>query len=228
MHEAQAVKSPSPSLGPQVQELLAQVNALAGQLRMPEGAGHPTFGVRAVLKVLGEEGSWTVPGIARARGSSRQSVQVVVNRLAKRGWVELRHNPAHQRSALICLTPRGRRLLLKVNETENARLEEQLRAVSAQGIGRACAVLRQVRAALGAGQPAASRTPLRVRRSGTPPEPRAPQAQVGTRPAQPESAETAANGSAGEVLPPAATPPEPALAPADISAEPDSFPISLL
>lgn len=135
-----------------MQALLGEVNALASQLRKSgavagRGDGVPA-GVQGILRVLGERGPQTVPGIARARGNSRQSVQVLVNRLESQGWVEFRSNPAHKRSALVCLTERGRVLLAKAAKREMATLESRLGDLSERGLIRACALLRRIRCAL--------------------------------------------------------------------------------
>jgi DNA-binding MarR family transcriptional regulator len=51
----------------------------------------------------------TVPGIARAMGLTRQSVQRTVDLLETDGLIRYRDNPAHRRSRLVEMTPRGRR-----------------------------------------------------------------------------------------------------------------------
>jgi DNA-binding MarR family transcriptional regulator len=138
--------------GGPVQALLAEVNALATELRKPLAvAGREAVvpaGERSILQALAEQGPRTVPGIARARGSSRQSVQMLVNRLKGQGWVELLSNPAHKRSALVCLTAQGRALVEEVGACQAATLEARLEGISAAGVSRACALLRRVRAAL--------------------------------------------------------------------------------
>ena len=139
-------------IGEGVQALLGEVNALAGQLRKPAAVtggedGLPP-GARGILQVLGELGAQTVPGIARARGHSRQSVQMLVNRLQREGCVEMMSNPAHKRSALVCLTERGRVLLAKATEREMATLESRLSDISESRVSRACTLLRQIRCAL--------------------------------------------------------------------------------
>ena len=139
-------------MGTQVQALLAEVNALAGELRKPmavaAGEVRVPAGERSILQALGEHGPQTVPGIARARGCSRQSVQILVNRLESQGWVELMSNPAHQRSRLVCLTARGQDLLADVVEQEAVAWEPAVSSISGAGVQRACAVLRRIRHAL--------------------------------------------------------------------------------
>ena len=135
-----------------VQALLAEVNALAAELRKPMTvAGRKTSvpaGERSILQALGENGPQTVPGIARARGTSRQSVQMLVNRLKGQGWVELNTNPSHKRSALVCLTAQGKALLEEVTVGQTTLLEARLGGLSETDVVRACGLLRQVRRAL--------------------------------------------------------------------------------
>ena len=53
----------------------------------------------------------TVADIARAMGLARQSVQRTANLLEDSGLVEFGDNPAHKRSKLVQLTPRGQKVL---------------------------------------------------------------------------------------------------------------------
>jgi len=68
-----------------------------------------TAAERAVLEFLYPEQRLTVPEIARRYQVSRQHVQVTVNQLMAYGLVAARPNPAHQRSVLLTLSPKGRR-----------------------------------------------------------------------------------------------------------------------
>lgn len=69
----------------------------------PSGGG--TWGL---LRSLATGGPQTVPDLARQRPVSRQHIQLLVNRLADAGLVELVENPAHRRSRLVSLTAAGR------------------------------------------------------------------------------------------------------------------------
>ncbi|MEM7244326.1 MAG: MarR family transcriptional regulator [Acidobacteriota bacterium] len=62
----------------------------------------------------------TVAQIARDLGRKRQGVQPTVDRLVKRGLVELRENPNHRCAKLVALTKRGCSVLEKIS----ARQEE--------------------------------------------------------------------------------------------------------
>lgn len=79
---------------------------------------------RAVLEFLDREDRQTVPDLARNRSVSRQHIQVSVNELIARGWVESLPNPAHRRSPLIGLTAAGRDRLASAQEIEAAMTRE--------------------------------------------------------------------------------------------------------
>ena len=133
----------------QAQALFEEVNALANRLRK-SGTGvdrnkHLPAGGLMVVQVLDQHGPQTVPGIARHRGTSRQNIQRLVNRLKAEGCVELTDNPAHKRSALVQCTSRGKDLLSLLNERETKQLETLLPHLSEAGVASATALLRQIR-----------------------------------------------------------------------------------
>lgn len=76
-------------------------------------------GVWGLLRSLGAEGPQTVPAIARSRPVARQRVQRLADEAMAAGLVEPVDNPAHRRSKLLRLTPKG--------EAELAALEERIR-----------------------------------------------------------------------------------------------------
>ncbi|MEQ8395577.1 helix-turn-helix domain-containing protein [Thalassobaculum sp.] len=67
-----------------------------------------TPSMRAVMEALALAGAQTVPDIARARGVSRQHIQIIMNTLQERDLAVSHDNPAHKRSPLYELTPSGR------------------------------------------------------------------------------------------------------------------------
>ncbi|MFB7508130.1 MarR family winged helix-turn-helix transcriptional regulator [Streptomyces broussonetiae] len=83
-----------------------------------------SVGVRAVLSMLREHGSMTVPQMGRAQALSRQFVQRMVNEAAARGLVASAPNPAHKRSSLIGLTDKGRAAITAVIDRERAVLRQ--------------------------------------------------------------------------------------------------------
>ena len=64
-------------------------------------------GYWSVLRLLKLKGAQTVPQIARYRYVPRQSVQKLANEMLEDGVIELVNNPAHKRSKLLRLTPKG-------------------------------------------------------------------------------------------------------------------------
>ena len=68
----------------------------------PSGEGY-----WSVLRLLKVNGPQTVPQLARYRYVPRQSVQKLANEMLKDGVIELVNNPAHKRSKLLRLTPKG-------------------------------------------------------------------------------------------------------------------------
>lgn len=62
----------------------------------------------------------TVAQIARKLGLTRQSVQRVADLLENDGLAEYQHNPLHQRSQLVRITPLGRRTLGTIQVAQRA------------------------------------------------------------------------------------------------------------
>ena len=166
------------STADQFETFFAEVSGLAARLRggWPLAGSGDGFsgGVAGVLQALGVKGPRTVPEIARQRQTSRQNVQVVVNRLRKAGLVELEGNPAHKRSALVRLTGRGEAALSQVAQTESRRLESLLAQLSGEDVVAASRVLGQVRQLLAGptgaavGQEQANRLPSRSEKQERP------------------------------------------------------------
>lgn len=91
--------------------LMADVYELAGRSRASSERVAADQGLTAarwhVMSVVSGE-PCNVPAAARRLGLTRQSVQRVVNDLEREHLVTLEPNPAHERSALVTLTDRGR------------------------------------------------------------------------------------------------------------------------
>lgn len=111
-----------------------------------------TLGMRAVLEHLLREGPSPVPAIARRRGVTRQHVQALVNALRARRLVRLLPNPAHRRSALVGLTPRGEELIRRMKAREDALLRQARALPGRAAVRQAAATLRAVREALPEGE----------------------------------------------------------------------------
>ncbi len=133
-----------------LQTLLAEVNALALRLnqlaRSRDEAGAVAVGGRGILQLLERtsEGQ-TVPQLARARRTSRQSVQMLVNRLHADGCVELVRNPAHKRSVLVRTTGRGRASLAEGEALEARLLDSAMTAFQESDLLSASRLLAELR-----------------------------------------------------------------------------------
>ena len=75
---------------------------------------------RWTLRRLLRDGPLTVPALARVRAVRRQSLQPLVETLARDGLVELVDNPAHARSPLVRLTTRGALLVERLDRIDGA------------------------------------------------------------------------------------------------------------
>lgn len=73
-------------------------------------------GTWSLLQLLATEGPKTVPQIAALRGVTRQHIQVTANELADMKLLRFADNPAHKRSKLLVITPKGKAHLLKMSE----------------------------------------------------------------------------------------------------------------
>jgi DNA-binding MarR family transcriptional regulator len=123
-------------------DLLAEGDRIAGELGQSS----------ARWQVLGAitEQMRTVPGIAREMGLTRQSVQRTVDVLESEGIVDYLDNPAHRRSRLVAMTPRGREIYRKILARQvqwSNGLAEELRA-GQRDIRSALVLLRDLHARL--------------------------------------------------------------------------------
>lgn len=107
-----------------------------------------------MLEIVESAGAITVPQIARARSTSRQNIQILVDRLKAERRVELIENPAHKRSALVRLTAEGRSWLSNGQHGQRhllSRIESQL---SQDEINTTVSALRKVQGLLSVQKPA--------------------------------------------------------------------------
>jgi DNA-binding MarR family transcriptional regulator len=104
--------------------------------------------MRGVLELILLGGPATVPGMARARGVSRQHIQQQVDALLERGLVARTDNPAHKRSSLVALTDKGRALIQNMRAEELDALSRLQVGVSDDAVVEAAQVLSSWRAAL--------------------------------------------------------------------------------
>jgi DNA-binding MarR family transcriptional regulator len=129
------------SLIDETRRLFHRMKLAAEQLH---GAEEITAGMRGVLFGLDRSGPRTVPQMARARPVSRQHIQMLVNPLVDRRLVELVDNPAHKRSKLVRLTPKGRRLVDRMRKRESKVLGALGKGMSDRQLRSAAAVLRSL------------------------------------------------------------------------------------
>jgi DNA-binding MarR family transcriptional regulator len=143
------------ALGSDLQDLrslLDEVNLLAVRLRQfqrpPDTLETIPAAGRSILKILDLAGPQTVPQMARTRSTTRQNIQVLVDRLESDGWVKLSPNPAHQRSQLVKLTARARDTIPKLQQDEEALLSRIIPSLSREGVQATREFLRLIEGAL--------------------------------------------------------------------------------
>ena len=73
-------------------------------------------GYWSVLRLLKVRGPQTVPQLARYRYVPRQSVQKLANEMLHDGVIEFLNNPAHKRSKLLRLTPKGEAVFQEMSD----------------------------------------------------------------------------------------------------------------
>ena len=133
-----------PQARQQVRQILADIRFISNKTYQFQNSVGPSAlapGARAVLSSLAESGPKTVPQLAGSRSTSRQNIQVIVNRLVQDGLAKVETNPHHRRSLLVSVTEQGRQslqsapdlgervqelVLQTLTEPEVARLAESL------------------------------------------------------------------------------------------------------
>ena len=100
-----------------------------------------TVPLRAVLELLVDRGSMTVPQLAREFAITRQSVQALVDTGAARGLLDFRDNPQHRRSRFVAATEHGRRTFTEVHRQELAALDRVTADLDAEDLARCARVL---------------------------------------------------------------------------------------
>ncbi len=106
---------------------------------------------RWVIRRVHRDGPRTVPQLARARTIRRQSLQPVVDALARDGLVELRANPTHARSKLVTLTQRGADLAHEMDRIDDRVLRSVARGMRESALVETAATLRDLRTGFEAG-----------------------------------------------------------------------------
>jgi DNA-binding MarR family transcriptional regulator len=101
-------------------------------------------GYWGMLRSLKVEGPQTVPQIARSRPASRQHIQKLANEMVAEGVIEFIDNPAHRRSKLLRLTPKGNAIFQEIS-ARIAQVAEGLgEGMDAEELAISVRVLRQL------------------------------------------------------------------------------------
>ena len=99
----------------------------------------------ALLRALATGGPQTMSEIARARRSSRQSVQRLASALVKTGLLAPTPNPKHRRAPLLALSPAGRAAYHALAQQEAERLNRATRKLPAADLRAATRTLKKLR-----------------------------------------------------------------------------------
>jgi DNA-binding MarR family transcriptional regulator len=102
-------------------------------------------GYWGVLRSLKWQGAQTVPQIARSRPVSRQHIQKLANDMVADGVVELIENPAHHRSKLLRLTPKGETVLQDMSDRIALAAQELSADMDLEDLQVAVTTLRRLR-----------------------------------------------------------------------------------
>lgn len=150
----------------ELEQLFEAVLAIGASLRQSrrvdpraQGLSLPALGV---MKLLHRHDGLTVPQIARQRGTSRQNIQVLVDRLAEAGLVEYVANPDHQRSERLKLTSAGRRSHTSAIHRQATWLAELLPQVTEEELRSCIGLLGRIREKLGGRKQAGARPVKRI------------------------------------------------------------------
>jgi DNA-binding MarR family transcriptional regulator len=103
---------------------------------------------REILELIEVAGPQPVPAIARRRNTSRQNIQVQVDALEAAGLVEMRSNPGHKRSVLVCISEPGRLRFREIRAREAALIARLAADLDAQDLRSAATAIRNFAAAL--------------------------------------------------------------------------------
>ena len=121
---------------------------------MPGGGG-----IWGFLHSLAVDGPQTVPELARARPVTRQHIQQIANEAAADGLIEFIDNPAHKRSKLLRLTPKGDHVDAEMTERLKTFAGDLAEGLDAAELATAARVLNAVRAKLTGAPVAMGRLP---------------------------------------------------------------------
>ena len=134
----------------QLTDLTAQLLMVMGRVKQftPRGKDRtPHPGTEfAILDTIFRHGSLTVPEVAALRGVSRQSVQLIVNRLIQAGLLGQHENPDHKASKRLKLTTAGTEHHRRIQDMIHARyrnMDVNLQAGDLQAASRVLAIIAE-------------------------------------------------------------------------------------
>jgi|SRR5581483_12231231 len=133
--------------GEELSRLTVRVFQLEGVLssagdRLAQPAGQTSARWRILAAV--EETPLTVADIARAWSLARQSVQRIADNLERDGLVAYTTNPKHRRAQLVRLTPRGRKVLKRIQASQREWANTVGERIGAAELRRANAALARI------------------------------------------------------------------------------------
>lgn len=129
----------------------------------------PAAGLR-VLDSLLDSGPQTVPQLARQWSTSRQNLQIIINRLQKAKLVELQPNPAHKRSGLFRLTSAGEQAATRMSTRNSSLLAYLTPKFGEAEVKSACEVMDRLGEAIRAYCAECQRVPEPPEQSSSPAE----------------------------------------------------------
>jgi DNA-binding MarR family transcriptional regulator len=121
-------------------------------------------GVWGLLRSLKDGGPQTVPALARTRPVSRQHMQMLADSMAADGLVAFKANPAHRRSPLVAIAPKGERLLDALTKRLAAISDELAAGLDAKKLAASAEMLARLGAKLDAALGEAGEKPETPRR----------------------------------------------------------------
>jgi len=128
-------------------ELFVEIRLLSRIVR--RASEHGEEGVAGMGKIilleLGRAGPRTVPQLARRTETSRQNIQIHINRLHQEGYVDLAANLGHQRSSLVLLTERGEAMVEVWRKQVGSEMEGLALRVTDKELTETAGVLRRLR-----------------------------------------------------------------------------------
>lgn len=103
-----------------------------------------TAGMRGLLLSIHRHGPTPVSKLAAMRPVSRQFIQRLTDEMIDGGWVTALTNPAHRRSPLIALTPKGDAAIATIASAESPQIAQLAEGIAPADIAAAHRVLTTI------------------------------------------------------------------------------------